>query len=829
MNHKFTFTHPLALLALLGGMTLATSCTDDAVPDGGNQNPDAARRGKSITLSATLPADLAGARTTITETGNPGNLPGHPLKSAWTPRDAFIVCAKKSNTADKGLPLDATATVVFTTANGGIPSAAFTGTDITYDDASFDCQAIYPAKPIDNVETLEQSYSYSGQVQRGNGDTRHLGDFDYMFANGYNLTSLAGFDFEFKRHSSFFRFVINMPKVDTPVSLNLTAPTEKEAFGADVIIGKMTNSLTLAFSDMEEIPKGGQLVAYLAVHPVKLNDIELDLTLTCTNATYTCKAKGHSELASFDPDVDPNPDKRYYAPGRVYDVVIDNNSWQLTTSSYFVYTSVVGTREAPELLDKEQQNSADNPYLIESNSNLHWLVKNVNEGVSFPNGGPSADPSAATAYYRLVKDIQINSPSVPVEWTPIGTAEHPFKGHFDGAGHVITGCLQGDAPEFGFFGHVEPDKNFTAAIRNLTVMADVESTFADTNADRRSVGAIVSAAQVDVTVENCHFGGHLTVSGYCPAYCYVGGIIGIAGAGGSVSGGSDISRITGCTTTSGASVSFAEGVSVNGVAYLSLGGIAGECRYATTVSGCTNGGVVSGPVVTSGTGVNPTFYTGGVAGCVRRENRQASIRQCTNNGAVTGGVHPGVTTYTGGVVGFLSVTSASNLVNRGTVSVAVTPATEVKQCGTGGIAGALSSNPPGFYDGTHSLLYADNEGEVTGGAAVVGSYTGGIAGDNLDIRPIHLCHNGGNVWSPSVSSAAIVAAGAWMGYNSGNITTSDTTTFGFLYDCCTIAPGVTVHGVPANPQTNGIGGAATGGSDKPAQCTEGHRGDMQMP
>ena len=58
MNHKFTFTHPLALLALLGGMALA-ACTDDAVPDGGNQNPDAARRGESITLSATLPADLA--------------------------------------------------------------------------------------------------------------------------------------------------------------------------------------------------------------------------------------------------------------------------------------------------------------------------------------------------------------------------------------------------------------------------------------------------------------------------------------------------------------------------------------------------------------------------------------------------------------------------------------------------------------------------------------------------------------------------------------------------------------------------------------------------
>lgn len=817
MNHKFTFTHPLALLALLGGMALATACTDDAVPDGGNQNPDAARRGKSITLSATLPADLAGTRTTITETGTSGNLLKHPLKSAWTPRDAFIVCAKGYNLSDKYLPLDATATAVFTTANGGIPSAAFTGTDITYGGAWFDCQAIYPAKPIDSVEALAQSYSYSGQVQRGNGDTRHLGDFDYMTANGYKLTSLAGFDFEFKRYSSFFRFVITMTAAGTPVSLNLTAPTEEQAFGADIIIGTPTNSLTLAFSDMTEIPKGGQLVAYLAVSPKRLVDTELVLTLTCTNATYTCKAKGHSKSESSD-----HADL-YYVPGKVYDVAIDGN-WHLTAANYIVYShSMAGGSTAPELLNTNEENSADNPYLIKTNSNLHWLVKNVNEG-GFPADGP-----AATAYYRLDSDVKINAPSTPVKWTPIGTAEHPFQGHFDGAGHVITGSLQGDAQEFGFFGHVEPDENFTADIRNLTVMADVESTFADTDVSSRSVGAIVGAAQVNVTVENCHFGGHLTVSGHCPTYCYVGGIIGIAGVGGVVIERNDISRIIGCTTTSGASVSFAEGVSVNGAANLSLGGIAGECTYATTVSGCTNGAAVSGPVVASGTGNDPTFYTGGVAGCVRRENQQASIRQCTNNGAVTGGVHPGVTTYTGGVVGFLSVTSASNLVNRGTVSVAVTPATEVKQCGTGGIAGALSSNPLGFCDGTHSLLYADNEGKVTGGAAVVGSYTGGIAGDNLDIRPIHLCHNGGNVWSPSVSSAAIVAAGAWMGYNSGNITTSDTTTFGFLYDCCTIAPGVTVDGVPANPQTNGIGGTATGGSDKPAQCTEGHRGDMQMP
>jgi hypothetical protein len=824
MNHKFTFTHPLALLALLGGMALA-ACTDDAVPDGGNQNPDAARRGESITLSATLPADLAGARTTITETGTSGNLLKHPLKSAWTPRDAFIVCAKGYNLPDKYLPLDATATAVFTTANGGIPSAAFTGTDITYDgDAPFDCQAIYPAKPIDNVETLEQSYSYSGQVQRGNGDTRHLGDFDYMTANGYKLTSLVGFDFEFKRHSSFFRFVITMPKVDTPVSLNLTAPTEEQAFVADIITGTLTNSLTLAFSDMEKIPKGGQLVAYLAVSPKQLVDTELVLTLTCTDATYTCKAKGHSELASFDPDVDPNPDKRYYAPGRVYDVVIDNNSWQLTTSSYFVYTSAVGTREAPELLDKEQLNSADNPYLIESNSNLHWLVKNVNEGGSFPNGGPSA----ATAYYRLVKGIQINSPNVPVEWTPIGTADHPFRGHFDGAGHVVTGLLRSSsAPNFGFFGCVSSvvvsGSSPLPDIRNLTVMADVESNISSQWA-HRYVGSIVGYTMGSITLDNCHFGGHLTAKGTAGNYSYVGGIAGAVGVGNEQRS-SDVSLISGCTTTSAATVGVDDGISISAGNWVCVGGIAGECINAATVSGCTNSATVSGPIITSGdtqSGQITSFYTGGIAGYMKETSLgTGSIYRCTNNGAVTGGVYPDGFIKTGGIAGYLNTTSASDLTNRGAVAVAT--GAESNSSRTGGIVGHLFMLG-GMEQtvGPVSLIYATNEGPVSGGAATQTSYTGGIVGDNSDARAIHLCHNAGNVQSASGNNnAQYFGIGAWIGCN--NMATSA------LYDCCTLAPSVTVDGAPADPQTNGIGTAIAGSSTQPQPCTEGHRGDMQVP
>lgn len=265
MNLKFT--HPFALLALLGGMALATaSCADDTLvsTDGGNPTtPDATPVGKSITLRATLPAAV-GTPASADATAAPRRHAHRPHR-AYQPRrqryrprrparqlpEEHLGAARHHSHPGQGSlhlrhpPFDATRTAVFTTTDGstgsGSTKAVFTGADITYGaDAPYYFAAYYPAKVAGtDPATLNDGFSYAGQVQRGNGDMRHLGDFDYMQATSSSssgITSLADADLQFNRASTFFRFVITMPAAGTPVSLNLTAVPPRELPGTAGIL-----------------------------------------------------------------------------------------------------------------------------------------------------------------------------------------------------------------------------------------------------------------------------------------------------------------------------------------------------------------------------------------------------------------------------------------------------------------------------------------------------------------------------------------------------------------------------------------------------------------
>jgi hypothetical protein len=68
-----------------------------------------------------------------------------------------------------------------------------------------------------------------------------------------------------------------------------------------------------------------------------------------------------------------------------------------------------------------------NPYLIESPQHLAFLSDMVNAGVSNYQG----------QYFLLTQDISLSNQS----WVPIGDETHPFKGHFNGGGHMIDSVL----------------------------------------------------------------------------------------------------------------------------------------------------------------------------------------------------------------------------------------------------------------------------------------------------------------------------------------------------------------------------------------------------
>ena len=109
---------------------------------------------------------------------------------------------------------------------------------------------------------------------------------------------------------------------------------------------------------------------------------------------------------------------------------------------------------------------------------------------------------------KLGADIMLSG-----EWTPIGTAEHPFKGTFDGSIEIsdnnfkyyaVSGLeVNGTSPYAGLFGVVDG-----GTVQNLTVTGSVSSEAKDAH-----VGGIVGWLEAKGTVETCVFIGSVKAVG----------------------------------------------------------------------------------------------------------------------------------------------------------------------------------------------------------------------------------------------------------------------------------------------------------------------------
>lgn len=72
---------------------------------------------------------------------------------------------------------------------------------------------------------------------------------------------------------------------------------------------------------------------------------------------------------------------------------------------------------------------------IASLSDLQTLASGINSGEAFTLNGASIPAGAMTTYFRLTNDIDMSSVE---NWTPIGTAAHPFLGVLNGKGKTIS-------------------------------------------------------------------------------------------------------------------------------------------------------------------------------------------------------------------------------------------------------------------------------------------------------------------------------------------------------------------------------------------------------
>lgn len=128
--------------------------------------------------------------------------------------------------------------------------------------------------------------------------------------------------------------------------------------------------------------------------------------------------------------------------------------------------------------------TAGDPYVIRSAANIEWYSTEVNGG-------------ATNVHAQLAADIDATG----LNMTPIGTKDNPFKGTFDGKGHVIKN-VKIDKPtsdNVGFFGYTAVG----SIIKNLGLEKESVS-------GANFTGGLVGRSYS--TIENCYTTGKVKAS-----------------------------------------------------------------------------------------------------------------------------------------------------------------------------------------------------------------------------------------------------------------------------------------------------------------------------
>lgn len=222
--------------------------------------------------------------------------------------------------------------------------------------------------------------------------------------------------------------------------------------------------------------------------------------------------------------------------------------------------------------------ASDNPHLIATPAQLAYLAQQVNGGTSYEG-----------KYFRQTEDFDLGGN----KWAPIGSSNHPFKGHFDGDNHEIF-RLNADINLVmygGLFGYISSGSVKNVKVRSGLVKSSnacvggivgelngsqMENCTASVNVSgRESVGGLVGRLSSGSNVSDCHFlSGEITGIGN-----NIGGIVGKVTCGNNASARSTVQR---CSVNA----------SVTG--YRDVGGLCGwSVDGDHTFLGCTMKGSVT--------------------------------------------------------------------------------------------------------------------------------------------------------------------------------------------------------------------------------------------
>jgi|GEM_PF-1612898 len=318
----------------------------------------------------------------------------------------------------------------------------------------------------------------------------------------------------------------------------------------------------------------------------------------------------------------------------------------------------------------------NDPYLIASIANLHWIADQVNDSYNTFSG----------AYFLQTADIDASEtkPSGCWEetgWIPIGNSASYFSGYYDGNGHIISDLyINSPAGYIGLFGYISGGTvtNLTMTNCQITgsiVVGGLAGTLVGTYEDNAEIsncsvsGNVIASGQQSVgglvgensggTIKNCS--SSCSVSGY---YDFVGGLVGVNSA-----ANYNYSIINSCKATG----------TVKGVFH--VGGLVGYNAGNAYIQQCCAFDSVRGANPPDGYYVR---YTGGLVG----GNYTGRITDSYARSWVLG------EDYVGGLVGYNDAGTVANCYSTGEVS---------GSSNVGGFTGGTTySIGQSFYDSTTS-------------------------------------------------------------------------------------------------------------------------------
>jgi hypothetical protein len=327
------------------------------------------------------------------------------------------------------------------------------------------------------------------------------------------------------------------------------------------------------------------------------------------------------------------------------------------------------------------------------------------------------DPSyPLSATYLLTSDITLDN------WTPIGSAEKPFYGVFDGnektitlnsfASTAVSGVETSGNNYLGIFGYVKGASSKKAEIKNLKIVSSVN---ASTEAIKQTIGLLTGYAEL-AEIDGITLSGTFTFDS--SKTILLGGISGYINQTGTI--------IKNCNSSMTMSITPGNGSQLlSGIQpYNYIGGFVGVFDNGAGIENCRNTGNVTADSAVTASQV----FVGGIAGgslYAMSTTYKGYIQDCSFTGNIFGKAK-GFWTFAGGIAAAIVGGNVDSLENttrivrcfaEGTISV------EGTGSGYPYIGGIVGYN---YYGALISQCYFN--GTVI--ADKTGDYTGGIAGYN---------------------------------------------------------------------------------------------------